>query len=49
MRHYYVEVRKPRSGQRELIRARGRRDARKLLGTIDQRQYRARIIELRAQ
>jgi hypothetical protein len=44
MRCYYVEIRRPGSSHRELIRANGHRDARKLAESIRRDHYEARII-----
>jgi hypothetical protein len=44
MRCYYVELRRPGSSLRELIRANGHRDARKLAESIRRDHYEARII-----
>ncbi len=47
-RTVYVEVQKIGSTQRELIRATGRRDARRLVRSIDHTTHRTVIRELRS-
>ena len=44
MRSFWVEVRRPGSAVCELIRANGRRDARKLADSVRRDRYQARII-----
>jgi hypothetical protein len=48
VRRYYVEVRRRGTSERDLIRANGRRDARRLAASVKPERYRARIVTLRA-
>jgi hypothetical protein len=48
VRHYYVEVRRGGTSERDLIRANGRRDAQRLAASVNREHYRTRIVTLKA-